>query len=254
MKLNIISKDDFLDQIYHNTEEFLRRVEAFEAFVVKEFYPKEDILNFRNQAFQDGLNSEPSWHPCYDGCPDFHRIHDNYPKAHVKSIMHAFYRHGYYEHNNHIFDYFSEIFDVKNFLAGSEKGSYIKNIPSELYIARVNIHHYPKGGGYQMPHIDPVSKFAKIQTIIQASSYGEDYNYGGLYVCEEKGGKKHFIDPHTSVGDLMVLSPNAIHGVEPVDEECSIDWQKNTGRWMVMPIIIHSDYESKTNVKPEEVK
>lgn len=254
MKLTSISKKDFLDLLYNDTDSFMSRIESPELFVVKNFFPKDEILTLRKKAFETGQKSEPSWHPCRDGCPDYHRIHDNYPKAYVKAIMHAYYYHGYYDTNDDLFDYFSEIFDMKNYLAGTPKGSYIKNIPSEFFISRVNMHNYPSGGGYQAQHVDPVSKFAKIQTIVQASEYEKDFFSGGVYGRMTEDGEKYYVDPHTEVGDLMVLSPNIIHGVEVIDpEKEEIDWNENSGRWMIMPIIIHSDHDSEHQVKPKEV-
>ena len=251
MKITEISKNYFLDQVYTNTDNFLSRIESPEIFIVKNFYAKKDILNYRNEAHMKGLETPDSWHPCLDQCPDYHRIHNNYPKAHVKAIMHAYYNHGYYESNNALFNFFSEIFDIKNYLADEPKGSFLKNIPSELLIARVNLHNYPKGGGYQESHIDPVSRFAKIQTIVIASEYGKDFTSGGVYA---EADKKYYVDPFTEIGDLVVLSPGITHGVEAIDPEVeSINWKENSGRWMIMPIIIHSDYDSKDNVKPKSV-
>jgi hypothetical protein len=40
--------------------------------------------------------SPPSWHPCYDGIPDCHRINDLYPHSHVKARMRSFYFHRFY--------------------------------------------------------------------------------------------------------------------------------------------------------------
>tara|TARA_B110001452_G_scaffold101360_1_gene84097 strand:- start:3211 stop:3975 length:765 start_codon:yes stop_codon:yes gene_type:complete len=253
MKVNKIEKTEFLDLVYNNTDGFLKTLEAPEAFVVKQFYPKEDILKIRNDVYESGKKTEPSWHACFDECPDFHRIHNNYPQAYVKAIMHAYYHHGYYSSNDKLFDCFSEIFDLKNYLAGEPQGSYIKNIPSRFFIARVNVHNYPKGGGYQAQHIDPISKFAKIQTIVQASEFGNDFKSGGVYAKLSEQGEKFYIDPHTEVGDLIVLSPSVLHGVGEIDAEIEeINWNENSGRWMIMPIIIHSDYESPDNVKPFE--
>lgn len=253
MKVNTITKLDFLELVYRNTEEFYLKINTPEVFVIKRFYDKDKILELRKKAFDWGGNTSPSWHPCLDGCPDYHRIHDNYPNAYVKAIMHAYYRQGYYDDNNELFDYFSEIFDLKNFLAGYKSGTFIKNIPSQFQIARVNIHNYPKGGGYQSEHIDPVSKFASIQTIVQASEYGKDFKTGGLYARKEKNGEKFYLDSYTDVGDLMVLSPGINHGVDIIDSEAELNWNNNDGRWMIMPIIINSDYESPENIKPKAI-
>ena len=253
MKVNIITKNDFLDLAYKNTESFYEKINLPEVFVVKGFYDKDKVLELRQKAFEWGFNSAPSWHPCVDGCPDYHRIHDNYPKAYVKAIMHAYYRHGYYDHNDDIFNFFSEIFDLKNFLAGFKSGTFIKNIPSQFQIARVNMHNYPRGGGYQAEHIDPVSKFATIQTIVQASEYGKDFKIGGVYARKEKDGEKFYLDSYTEVGDLMVLSPGIYHGVDPIDLDLPLNWNSNDGRWMIMPIIINSDYDFPENIKPKKV-
>ena len=253
MKVNIISKPEFLDLVYNHTDDLFEKINNPEVFIVKEFYKSSDIKNLRDQAFQWGIETEPSWHPCVDGCPDYHRIHDNYAQAHVKSKMHAYYYHGYYEKNNAIFDFFGEIFDLKNYLAGYEKGTFIKNIPSQNQIARVNFHNYPRGGGHQAEHIDPVSKFTTLQTLVQASQIGVDYTKGGLYAREAPNSDKVYVDEHTAMGDLMILSPGIPHGVEQVDPEAEINYSENSGRWIILPIIINSDYARPDNVKPKEV-
>lgn len=253
MKVNIISKKDFTDLAYHHTEQLFKSINNPEAFIIKNFYPAKKITAIRNENFQWGLNTEPSWHPCYDGVPDYHRIHDNYPQAHVKARMHAFYHHGFYKENDKLFSFFAEIFKLKNFLAGYPEDYFIKNIPSQNQIARVNLHNYPVGGGGQSEHIDPISKFATLQTIVQASQIGVDYRKGGLYAREVVNGEKFYLDKHTSIGDLIVLSPGIAHGVEIIDADEVLNWKINKGRWMIMPIIINSDYASAENVKPKEI-
>jgi hypothetical protein len=85
---------------------------------VRAFYPRQAILELRREAFAAGLASEPGWHPLREGCPDYHRLHDNYPAAYVKQKLHAFYYPGWYPHNRGKFDFFREIYALKNFLAG----------------------------------------------------------------------------------------------------------------------------------------
>jgi len=253
MKLNVISKKEFEGLVYNETDELLSQIDKPEVFIVKKFYKDKDILEIRNATFQWGLNTEPSWHPCFDGIPDYHRIHDDNPQAYVKSKMHAFYYHGFYKENSKLFAFFSEIFKIKNFLAGYPENTFINNIPSQGQIARVNLHNYPIGGGHQREHIDPVSKFAKLQTIVQASVIGEDYFTGGLYARVHKNAEKFYIDPYTEIGDLMVLSPGIPHAVEDIDPNVEWNWKINKGRWMVLPIIINSDYKSDTNIKPRQI-
>jgi hypothetical protein len=253
MRVTEISRQDFIDLVYSRTNEFMGRINAPEAFVVKAFYDSRQIQNFRVAAFQSGLMSEASWYPLYDDCPDYHRLHDNYPKAHVKQKMHAFYYHSWYPHNKDKFDFFSDIFSIKNFLAGFPEKEFLSNVPSDGFIARINIHHYPKGGGYQAEHIDPVGKHAQIQTLVAASEFGKDYSKGGIFARSTPGAEKLYIDPYLKPGDMLVLSPGIHHGVEFVDPDLPYEWRTNDGRWMILPLIVGSDYPNPEVTKPVEV-
>jgi hypothetical protein len=253
MRINEISKLEFLDLVRSRKDEFLHRISAPEAFIVKHFYPPEEILAFRSQTFEGGLTSKSSWHPLVDECPDYHRLHDNYPKAYVKQRLHAFYSHGWYSANKPKFDYFKEIFALKNFLAGFPSDEFLNNVPSDGYVARINVHHYPRGGGYQAEHIDPVGKHAQIQTLIAASQIGKDYDVGGVYGRAGSQDKPTYLDSYLSPGDLLVMSPGIRHGVASIDPEVPYEWRTNDGRWMILPIIVSSDYPSSDGKKPIQV-
>lgn len=254
MKVTELSRSQYFDLLHKDSSGFMNRIHTPEVFVIKSFYPKHVILSLRNQIFKSGTETEPSWHPLYDGCPDYHRLHDNYEKAYVKGKIHTFYHNGWYEKNRELFDFFKEIFEMKIFLAGEGSTDLLKQIPSQGVIARVNFHHYPRGGGYQAEHIDPHGKYAPIQTIVQASIPGKDFQTGGLYARETPDSEPHFIDKHTSLGDLIVLSPAIRHGVASIDEQEKFDWQKIEGRWIILPILVWSDYPHPDNMKPAEVK
>lgn len=254
MRVTEISRPDFMDLVYSRTNEFMERINAPEAFVVKAFYEAGRIREFRDAAFQTGLTSAASWHPLLDDCPDYHRLHDNYPKAHVKQKMHAFYYHAWYPKNKNTFEFFSDIFSMKNFLAGFPEQKFLRNIPSDGFVARVNIHHYPKGGGYQAEHIDPVGKHAQIQTLVAGSEFGKDYSKGGVFARSAPAAEKEYLDPHLKPGDMLVLSPGIHHGVEPIDPGLPYEWRTNDGRWMILPLIVSSDYPDPAATKPVQVE
>lgn len=250
MIVNKISRAEFVEMFRDDREGFMRRIDAPEAFVVKQFYDGAFVLGLRSQLFEKGLQTEPSWHPLKDDCPDYHRVHDNYPQAHVKSRMHAFYLHGWYEQNRAVFDAFGEIFRMKNVLGGHEETAFLHNRPRDGVVARVLVHHYPCGGGGQEEHIDPVADFAKLQTLIAASQYGTDFREGGLYARRDADDRRNFIDPHAEPGDLMLLSPGIRHGVAPIDPDKAYDWRLEAGRWIIMPIMLYSDYAGNTVTRP----
>jgi hypothetical protein len=253
VKVHYMKRFEFIDLALHQESELMRIINEPDAIIVKQMYDPKSLLDLRARAFKWGTTSEPSWAPCIDGCPDYHRLHDNYPQAHVKQKMHAFYWHGWYPENDALMAMFSDIFDVKNSMAGMPPGSYIKNIPSDGQIVRLLIHHYPQGGGYQMEHIDPTSRFARIQTLVMASQIGKDFYVGGIYARPQPDAEAQYLDQYTNVGDMIVISPGIQHGVAYIDPECEYAWQENKGRWMILPIIVNSDYDRPDNVKPRGV-
>jgi hypothetical protein len=253
MIINRITRNEFLEMFRDDRAGFMARIHKPEGFVVKQFYDGKFVLDLRARLYSQGLESEPSWHPLKDECPDYHRVHDNYKGAYVKSKMHAFYLHGWYEHNRQIFSAFREIFSIKNALGGYPENAFITNKPSEGIVARVLVHHYPSGGGYQEEHIDPVADFAKLQTIVAASQYGTDFRVGGLYAKERSDGDRYYVDPFAEPGDLILLSPGIHHGVAPVDPIEPYDWRRAAGRWIIMPIVLHSDYAGTSVTRPRGV-
>ena len=246
-----ISRQEFLDRAFGETDAFMASIEAGAAYVVDSFYPRERVLAFRERAQRWAAAEEPSWHPCLDGVPDYHRIVDDYPGAWVKSRMHAFYLHRF-NGNAELFDEFRDIFRLKNHLAGRPEDSYLETIPSDGVISRIVSNQYPRGGGYLAEHRDPTSEFARLQTIIQGSDPGEDFEQGGLYAHDDATGERLDIEPHSRMGDLMVLSPNVRHGVAPVDPGAELDWSRGDGRWMILPVIIRSDYDTDPENKPKQ--
>ncbi len=248
MKVEIVDTKELNKQI-KNTALFLRRLDD-EAIIVRHFMPESAIDAIKANCIKFSNQQASSWHPCLDGCPDYHRIHDQYPKAHVKSTQHAYYYHPWNQ-NGDLFNNFLSIFHLKCKLSGGrlQQQNVLFNTPSNGPIARVLVHQYPRGGGGQEEHIDPVAPFAKVQTIIQASVPGVDYKKGGLYINHDKYGLIN-IDKLTRKGDLILASPGVRHGVAKVDPETSLDWTSPEGRWIIMPIIIYSDLVTGANTKP----
>ena len=246
-----ISREDLLDLVLRNTDAFLEALARPTVFVVREFYAPERVREFRALLRRRAQAEPPSWHACLDGVPDYHRVVDEYPGSWVKSRMHAHYFHRF-NGNAELFHELHDVFRLKNALAGEPEDAFLDNAPSDGVIARIVSNHYPRGGGYQAEHKDPASRFARIQTIIQASEPGVDFQEGGLYVRVEEGGEAVPIDPHTRMGDLMVLSPDIRHGVAPVDPDAELDWDAADGRWMIMPIVIRSDHDAERE-KPLQV-
>lgn len=252
MKIHTITRKEFSELVYSQKEDFLASIRRFDAYIVRTYYPREKILAFNKFLEKTRQASEPSWHPCLDGCPDYHRINNEYPKSYVRAKMHSYYFHRWNAHRD-LFQEFKEVFEIKNLLSGSAKDAHYDSLPSDGVISRVVSHQYPRGGGYLQEHIDPVNPFSLIQTIIQASQHGVDYQQGGLYVRETEDGEPVYLDRFAALGDLIVASPDVRHGVAPIDPDVPLDWSKEDGRRMILPVIIRSDYNMDPETKPRGV-
>jgi len=253
MKINIISKQDFFELSQKKTKEFLEKIERPEAFIVKNFYSSEFVLNLVDKTFKWGRSEEASWFPFYDDCPDYHRLHDNYPNAHVKQKFHGFYYHNYFKKNSQIFKMMSDLFILKNNLAGFNDDEFMFNKPSDGIVPRINLHHYPQGGGYQKEHVDPSGPFAQIQTLIIGSNYGIDFNKGGLFARKTQEDEKIYLDQFTKPGDMIVISPKIPHGVDPIDPDLKYSVKSKKGRWIILPLFLFSDYKTNKAIKPKEI-
>jgi hypothetical protein len=251
-RIEHITPAELSERAFHETDAFLEAIDGGAVYVVDGFRSREAILRFRALARDFAAAEPPSWHPCLDGVPDYHRVVDEYPGAWVKARMHAFYFHAF-NGGRGLFEEFRDVFRIKCHLAGEPDGAYLDAVPSDGVIARVVSNQYPRGGGYLAEHRDPTSRFARVQTIVQASDPGEDFQAGGLYVRDEDGDEPVPIDPHSRMGDLLVLSPDVRHGVAHVDPEADLDWAREDGRWMILPILLRSDHGAGTDDKPQQV-
>lgn len=251
MPVSVISRSDFLDFAYRDTDKFMASIDAGDAYVVKAFYPRALIDSYRDFLREWAKREQPSWHPCLDGLPDYHRINDEYPESWVKARMHSFYIHRF-NANRAWFEPFKDILELKNHLRKAPPDADYDTIPSSGVISRITSHHYPVGGGYLAPHIDPHSDFALVQTIVQASQIGKDFDQGGLYYRPSPE-QTIYLDARSEPGDLFVLTPGAEHGVETIDPEKDLDWSLEHGRWMILPVVIRSDYNMDPATKPRQV-
>lgn len=246
------SRSDFLEFAYGSTAEFMKSIANHDVYIVKEFYTRERVTDFKAFAKRFAESQPPSWHPCFDGLPDYHRINDEYEGSWVKARMHGFYLHAFNE-NKTVLDGFKDILQLKNHLRNAPPDADYDSLPSSGLISRLVSQHYPRGGGYLSEHVDPHSPFALIQTIVQASTPGVDYERGGLFMRTSESAPPIFLDEYTDVGDLFVLATDVRHGVAPIDPTKPLDWSLDTGRWMILPIVIRSDYTMDPALKPRQV-
>jgi len=252
MSVKIVARKEFLDFVYGDTPGFMASIDAGDAYIVKSFYPRALVEDYKDFLRAMARSAEPSWHPCLDGVPDYHRINDEYEGSWVRARMHSFYIHRFNQ-NKARFEPFRDILELKNHLRGAPLDDSYDALPSSGVISRIVAQHYPVGGGYLAEHVDPTSDFALVQTIVQASDVGKDFTKGGLYF-RPGGGEVVSLEEYSELGDLFVLTPAAEHGVAAIDPGEPVDWSLDRGRWMILPIVIRSDYNMDPATKPRQVQ
>lgn len=136
---------------------------------------------------------------------------------------------------------FQKIFNLVIKINGYDPNEILKNTPSNNIIQRFHLIHYPLGYGKISPHIDPIN-IVDVNSGIYFTEFGSDYNCGGFYVFDEKN-EKFFLDKYIKKGDLVLFSPNLVHGVDIVDKKNSVidkNTEKMSGRLFFNMTLIES--------------
>ena len=118
IKIHLVNKPEFNNLV--NSAQFIKDINE-NIYIVKGYYSVREIDKIKQICLEFSNEIEPAWYPCVDDCPDYHRLHNNYPKAHVQSIQHAYYFHRW-NGNHSLFNFFSNIFNMKSVLVDSLEG------------------------------------------------------------------------------------------------------------------------------------
>lgn len=197
------------------------------------------VKNIRSYLRDIGRSSLPSWHALRDGCPDFHRIQMADPRSHVSGRMHQFNFHPWNQNVFDVFQLFRPHYQIRNLISGLPEDEFMTNLPSDGLIARIAFQFYPSGGGGLNMHADPFDAHQAVVPIVQLAKKGVDYQSGGL-VVEDSNGHRVDVDSHLGLGDVVLFSPQMVHGVEPIDSDDESAWLEFRGRWMALISVIKS--------------
>ena len=76
------------------------------------------------------------------------------------------------------------------------------------------------------------------------SKRGTDYQTGGAYILNNQGEKVDAEDG-LDVGDIYIVYPTVLHGVETIDKKKDVDWDSFDGRWFMGLYSNASDLHTK---------
>ena len=222
-------------------------IKNHKVVILKSFFDELTLKKLKNDYFELFKKSN-STNPVFEeNCKNFFRRDSDPPNSAVKrnkQFATIFYWND---------DYFGELKLLKQL---SRLRNLIANLPLEYtlngfepdgYVTYSNISHYPINGGNLNKHTDPPNK--QFCTIMAAmSNKNIDFKTGGLYV--EKKRVKHYIDDHLAIGDVYLMNPQTIHGVDPIDVNSNnnVEWDSIKGRWILFPALIESKTANGTKV------
>ena len=226
-KNNVLSQeqafvDDLVDSLY-----------AGDAYILKNAFSTEYLTELISKAHKYGKESESTFHPMVENCPDFNRIVDEdiTKKYSIETVRKSHYFFPWNEDPLNLFGPVNERWRIFKFLGGFQIDEYEKNTPIDGVVDRIQICNYPAGGGKLNFHYDP---YANQRVIIGAmmSKRGKDYSSGGFYCVNAKREKVDF-EERFDVGDMVCSYPTVVHGVEPVDSDKPREWSSIEGRWFL---------------------
>lgn len=220
------------EMVLNDRDHFISELIEGNVYVVRNAIDKDKLRTMRENVHQFGLTTEGSTQEIVDGIPNFHQIDDELEFYRLKKRAHVYHFFQWNEDTFGAFDLFKDVLDLYQVINGYGVEYFKDQSPSDDIVNRLQIHHYPSGGGYIANHRDP-DIFLKTIGITLMSEYGKDYKSGGLYLLDYRANKLE-VDPIWNVGDTVLAYPTIWHGCTPIDEEESLDWKSIKGRWLFL--------------------
>ena len=201
------------------------------------FLTGEKLKTLIRIVLETKASAPPNWQPICHGSDNFYWINDHYSGSTVQG---AFSQVNFFPWNSgskQVFDLTGDVLRVRNLLLGQGQEEFFSPQQGDEATVRIAAQFYPSGKGWMQEHRDPEGPHQTVLASLVLSSFGTDYESGGLFVRNSEG-QKFFPEASLSPGDLLWFSPSVSHGVdkiEPIEPEQKFaDWAENDGRWMLL--------------------
>lgn len=215
----------------------LEHVSAGRLVVLKNAFP-ESAMHAIRTGLLEFTKTHPSTNPeVKPGVGHFRRVDINPERSQVKRIVQSFY--SFYWGERDISGerpFLLALAGLRNRLAGLREDYAFHGVEDD-HLSVPQITHYPVGGGYLQPHVDPPSIQKVVVTAI-LSRRGVDYESGGLHIEDEAGSSRHMVDDALEPGDVYLMNPAVRHGVAPIDPDKTLNFDSSSGRWMMFSTLI----------------
>jgi hypothetical protein len=212
-------------------QDILDHLAREDVCIVRNVATASEVRQYIRSLSEVGRGSMPNWQAILPGCPNHHRVNQWDERSHVKACFHQF---SFFPWNHDVFNLFRrfrDVFVLRNLLAGAEPEAYLGLEPQDDCTARLSFQFYPKGAGAMNAHIDPAGTHQAVVPTLMMSEPGVDFHEGGAFM-KNTGGDLIWIEKYARPGDVVLFSPQLVHGVAPIDPEAALNWTAFEGRWM----------------------
>lgn len=236
-KIVRVDYKNFRDQVFAAdpkvVRDLVKSIGSGEIYILLNAFDPKNIraLKERLIARSGSLAQMPNVPKIDDTCPDYRTRRDWHTEdkggySSTYDMMH-FYR--WNDDKLGLYSFFDEPIRLMKTISGLAPTAFVDNLPSAGMIDRIEINHYPSGGGGIGFHSDPldVIKFLLTATLTE---YGVDYGRGGFAVGT-KDGRILRVEEASPLGSMSGFFPSVCHGVEVIDPEMKEDWDAGKGRW-----------------------
>lgn len=199
--------------------------------ILKNIFGSEMMLDFRRRLVDWWKNNPPFPHgksPSDDPTINYHRIDDGVIKSVCPHIFHQFG----FNSPDKLEDDISHpaqmiagaMKDLQNQVAGTDFGISLTSL-------RLKVLQYPVGGGFLAEHSHPVEP-QRVGLILSLSQIGVDFTSGGTFF-QTPFGRVDTLEHH-DIGDIILFRYDLPHAVAVVDQDKTLDWNADTGKWSVV--------------------
>lgn len=225
-------------------------IESHKVVILKSVFNKSLMREIKERVFNHMIVAEENNPEIEVDVPNYFRRDENPEKSAVKRIKQFFASFYWNKDIAGETELMKAMSKLRNQVAELPIDYAINGIESDGYMTYSNITHYPSGGGMLNKHQDPPNKQFTV-IISSMSEKQKDFEVGGVYI--EVEGEKIDLDQILEIGDVYLMNPQTIHGVEAIDPHLDeLQWQSPKGRWILFPALI--ELKTLKGIKVEGLK
>ena len=224
--------EEFRDIVLNNLNQFIDNLRKGYVYIIRNVIDDGKLIAIRNCVHELGLTTPSCWHDVDENTPNFHQIDDELHYFKQTKRAHTYH---FFKNNNDefgLFSLFQEPLQLYQLINGHRSHCSSDTQFDKHFRNRLQIHHYPSGGGYMNLHRD-ADDHLKTIAIACMSEYGKDYTTGGLCLTNDAN---ELLDIESTtkinIGDMIFAYPTIEHGCSPIDQEATLDWTSLNGRWL----------------------